>query len=150
VPNPPVTTQKEKTMIFHINRATYKADLSEEQRRAGLEMLRQSGAATPAVKSYVVGSELGGEFEYGAVYVVEDLDGYWQYLETPAHVREELTGMEFIERFEVVDITDSDDPEIGEEIARLQVRHMEAHPDIAALVAKVPSFTVPDGKGSAV
>ena len=33
-------------MIFHINRATYKAGLSEEQRRAGVEMLRQSGAKT--------------------------------------------------------------------------------------------------------
>ena len=77
-------------MIFHINRATYKSGLSEEQRRAGLEMLRQSGAANPAVKSYVVGPELGGEFEYGAVYVFEDLDGYWAYLTHPAHVREEL------------------------------------------------------------
>ena len=136
-------------MIFHINRATFKASLSEEQRRAGLEMLRQSGAANPAVKSYVVGPEFGGEFEYAAVYVVEDLDGYWQYLEHPVHVHEELTGMELIERFDVVDITDSDDPEIGEKIASLQVRHMEAHPEIAALVAAVPSFTVPDGKGSA-
>ena len=51
-------------MIFHINRVTYKAGLSEEQRRAGLEMARQSGAANPAVKSCVVGPELGGEFEY--------------------------------------------------------------------------------------
>jgi hypothetical protein len=137
-------------MIFHINRATYKADLSEEQRQAGLEMLRQSGAATPAVKSYVVGPEFGGEFQYGAVYVVEDLDGYWQYLDSPMHVHEELTGMQLIERFEVVDITDSDDPEIGEKIARLQARHIEAHPELAALIAAVPSFTVPDRKGSAV
>ena len=136
-------------MIFHINQATYKASLSDEQRRAGLEMLRQSGAANPAVKSFVVGREFGGAFEYGAVYVVEDLDDYWQYLEHPAHVRLELTGMELIERFGAVDITDSDDPGLGEEIARLQVRHMEAHPEIAALVAAVPSFTVPDGKGSA-
>jgi hypothetical protein len=136
-------------MIFHINQATYKASLSDEQRRAGLEMLRQSGAANPAVKSFVVGREFGGAFEYGAVYVVEDLDGYGQYLEHPVHVHEELTGMELIERFEVLDITDSDDPEIGEKIASLQVRHMEAHPEIAALVAAVPSFTVPDGKGSA-
>jgi hypothetical protein len=57
--------------------------------------------------------------------------------------------MELLERFEIVDITDSDDPEIGEEIACLQVRHMETHPEIAALVAEAPSFTVPDGKGSA-
>ena len=134
-------------MIFHINRLTFKVGLSEEQRQAGVEMLHQSGAANPVVKSYIVGPELGGEFDYGAVYVVENLDGYWQYLEHPAHVHTELTGMELIERFEAVDITESDDPEIGEEIARLQVRHMEAHPEIAALVAEVPSFTVPDDGG---
>src|SRR6516165_7830943 len=69
--------QKEKTMMFHINRMAFKSGLSEEQRRACLELLRQAGAANPAVKSYVVGPALGGEFEYGAVYVVEDLDAYW-------------------------------------------------------------------------
>ena len=46
-------------MIFHINLATYKSDLSEEQRREGVEMLRQSGA-NPAVKSYVVGPSSAG------------------------------------------------------------------------------------------
>jgi len=137
-------------MIFHINRATYKADLSEEQRRAGVDLIRQVGAANPAaVKSYVVGPELGGEFEYCAVFVIEDLDGYWQYLEHPAHVRLELEGTPLIEKFAASDVSDSDDPEIGDKIARLQVRHMEGHPDIAALVAAAPSFTVPDGKGSA-
>jgi Stress responsive A/B Barrel Domain len=109
--------QKEKTMIFHINRATYKAGLSEEQRRAGVEMLRQSGAGNPAVKSYVVGPELGGEFEYGAVYVFEDLDGYWAYLNHPAHVREELWGIPHLEKFAAIDVSDSDDPELGEKIA---------------------------------
>ena len=96
-------------MIFHINRATYKAGLSEEQRREGVEMLRQSGA-NPAVKSYVVGPELGGEFEYGAVYVVEDLDGYWAYLEYPPHVRLELWGIPHLEKFAAIDVSDSDDP----------------------------------------
>src|SRR5262249_15967400 len=112
----PVHEQKEKTMIFHINRATYKSDLSEEQRREGVEMLGQSGA-NPAVKSYVVGPALGGEFEYGAVYVVEDLDGYWAYLEYPAHVREELWGIPHLERFAAIDVSDSGDPELSEKIA---------------------------------
>jgi len=117
-PEGPGHEQKEKTMIFHINRATYKAGLSEEQRRAGVEMLRQSGAVNPAVKSYVVGPELGGEFEYGAVYVFEDLDG-----------------------------SDSDDPEFGEKIAALQARHLQEQPELAALVAQAASFTVPDRTG---
>ena len=136
-------------MIFHINRATYKTDLSEEQRRTGVEMLRQSGAANPAVKSYVVGPELGGEFEYGAVYVVEDLDAYWAYLTHPAHVRSEMEGIPLIEKFVAIDVSDSDDPEFGAKIAALQARNYQEHPEMAALVAQAPSFTTPDGTGSA-
>src|SRR5215831_3324360 len=90
--------RKEQAVIFHINQATYKADLSEEQRRAGLEMLHQSGAANPAVKSFVVGPEVGGEFDYGAVYVFEDLDSYWAYLNHPVHVHEELEGTPLLEK----------------------------------------------------
>ncbi len=115
-------------MIFHINLFTIKPGLSDEQREAGLEMLHQSGAANPAVKSYVVGPELGGEFEYGAVYVVEDLDGYWAYLTHPAHVREELWGIPNLEKFAAIDVSDSDDPELGEKIAALQARNYQEHP----------------------
>jgi len=134
-------------MIFHINRIAFKPGVSEEQRREGVEMLRQSGAANPAVKSYVVGPELGGEFEYGAVYVVEDLDGYWAYLEFPAHVREELWGIPYLEKFAAVDVSDSEDPELGAKVAALQARHQQEHPEIAALIAQAASFTVPDGAG---
>ena len=136
-------------MIFHINRATWKAGLSEEQRRAGLEMLRQSGAANPAVKSYAVGPELGGEFEYGAVYVVEDLDGYWAYLNHPVHVHEELEGTPLLEKFAAFDVSDSDEPELGEKIAALQARNFKEHPDVAEVIAQAASFTVPDGNRSA-
>src|ERR1039458_5793077 len=104
-------------MIFHINRLTFKSDLSEEQRRVGLELLRQAGEANPAVQSYVVGPHLGGEFEWGAVYVLEDLDGYWEYLTHPAHVRSEMNGMELIDRFEALAITNSDDPHPGDQNA---------------------------------
>src|SRR5262245_66593411 len=103
-------------MIFHINRMTWKADLSEEQRRAGVELLRQAGAANPAVKSYVVGPELGGEFEYSAVYVVEDLDGYWEYLTHPDHVRSEQEGVPLLEEFAAIDVSDSGDVNRGEAI----------------------------------
>jgi hypothetical protein len=138
--------QEMRAVIFHINRASLKPGLSPEQREAGLDLLRQAGAANPAVRSFVVGPELGGDFEWGAVYVVEDLDGYWEYLTHPAHIRAEMEGMEFIDRFEAFDITDSDDTEIGSKIARLQARNYEEHPELAALVAQVPSFRVPGGE----
>jgi len=135
-------------MIFHINRATFRAGLTEEQLRAGIELLRHAGADNPAVKSYVVGPELGGEFDYGAVYVVEDLDGYWAYLTHPAHLRSELEGIPLIEKFAAFDVSDSDDPDLAEKIAALQVRNYQEHPKVAAMAADAASFTVPDGSGS--
>lgn len=47
-----------RAVIFHINRVTLKPGLSQEQREAGLDLLRQAGAANPAVRSFVVGPEL--------------------------------------------------------------------------------------------
>jgi hypothetical protein len=78
--------------------------------------------------------------------VVEDLDGYWAYLTHPAHVRWEVVGIPLLEKFAVIDVSDSDDPELGEKIAALQARNYQEHPEIAALVAQAASFTVPDGK----
>lgn len=43
---------------------------------------------------------------------------------------------------------DSDDPGIGDKIAKLQARNYQEHPELVALVAQVSSFTVPDGEGS--
>jgi len=130
-------------MIFHINQASYRADLTDEQREAGLEMLRQSGAANPAVKSYVVGPMIGGEFDYAAVYVFEDLGGYWAYLTHPVHVHEELEGTPLLAKFAAIDVSDDNDPELGEKIAALQDRNYKEHPDVAAVIAQAASFTVP-------
>ena len=140
----PGRKQKEKTMIFHINLFTIKP--GDEPREKGLDLMREVGA-NPAVKSYVVGPELGGEFEYGAVYVVEDLDSYWAYLEFPVHVRLELWGIPYLEKFAAIDVSDSDDPEFGAKIAALQARHQQEHPEIAAEIAQAASFTVPGGAG---
>jgi hypothetical protein len=134
-------------VIFHINRMTLKKDLTDEQREAGLDRLRQAGAANPAVRSWIVGPDFGGEFEWGAVYVVDDLDGYWQYLTHPAHVRSELEGIAFLEKFVAFDVTDSDDPEVSQKITGLQARHLQESPELAALEAQAPSFNVPGSTG---
>lgn len=132
-------------MIFHINRLSFKKGVSEEDRIRGLELLRQQGESIPAVKSFIVGPEFGGEFEYGAVFVIEDLDGYWEYLIHPAHFASEKLGMHLIEKFEAFDTTDSDDPDFGAKIAALHTRSHQENPEIAQLVAEVPSFRAPDG-----
>ena len=109
--------------------------------------MRQAGAANPAVRSFVVGRDLGGDFEWAVVCVLEDLDGYWEYLTDPAHLRSEMKGIPLLVRFEAFGITDSNDPEIGDKIAGLQRRNFAEHPEVAALMAQAPAFRVPDGKG---
>lgn len=135
-------------MIFHINRLTFKASVSEEDRRRGLDLLRQQGESIPAVRSFVVGPEFGGDFEFGAVFAVEDLDGYWEYLTHPAHFASEKAGLHLIERFEAFDTTDSDGPDFGAEIASLHARSYRENPELAQLVSEVPSFRVPDGSAT--
>ncbi|KAA9108094.1 Dabb family protein [Microbacterium rhizomatis] len=136
-------------MIFHINRLTYKTDVTPEEREAGLELLRRQGESIPAVKSFVVGPELGADFEYGAVFVIEDLDGYWEYLTHPAHFESEKSGLHLVERFEAFDTTDSDDPGMAAKIAALHRRSYEENPSIADLIAQVPDMVVPDGSSGA-
>ena len=63
-------------------------------------------------------------------------------------MREELWGIPHLEKFAAIDVSDSDDPELGEKIAALQARHLQEHPEIAAEIAQAASFTVPDGAGA--
>ncbi|MGW2962694.1 Dabb family protein [Streptomyces sp. NPDC001220] len=137
-------------MIFHIIRLTPKPDLSEEQLTACLDLLRQVGETSSAVKSYVVGPHPTGGFAYGAVFVIEDLDGYYDYMNDPAHVRLELEGIGYLARFEAFDITDSADPEIKAKIEQVQARHFAEHPEIAAPVAQATSFTMPGGEDTTI
>lgn len=133
-------------MIFHINRLTFKADGTEERRQECLQAARQAGADNPAVRSFAVGREHGGEYEWAAVYLVDDLEAYSAYLNHPAHLRSELTGIEQTERFQATDITDSADPGIADKIAQLQASHVAQHPELAALIARAGSFSVPGGQ----
>ncbi len=135
-------------MIYHVNRVSFKAGVSEEDKRHGLELLRRQGEAIPAVKSFVVGADLGGDYEVGAIFVFEDLDGFWEYLVHPVHFENEKWGFPFIERFEAFDTTDSDDPEYGQKIAALQTRSYQENPELAALVSQVPSFVAAGDSGS--
>ncbi len=136
-------------MIYHVNRALFKKDVSEEEKRHALDLLRKQGETIPAVKSFIVGPDLGGEFEASGVFVIEDLEGFWEYLTHPVHFETEQASFHLVEKFEAYDITDSDDPEYGEKIAALQTRSYQENPALAALVAEVPSFSAAGDASSA-
>ncbi|WP_233629944.1 Dabb family protein [Amycolatopsis sp. WAC 04197] len=60
--------------------------MSEEEKAAGLAQMGEHVNAIPAIKARVVGPDFGGEFDYGAVTVLEDIEGYEQYMNHPAHL----------------------------------------------------------------
>ena len=128
-------------MIYHHNRFVLKAGITDEQRDEALESLRNQGREIDAVKSFVVGRDVGGEFEWGATFVIEDLAGYWEYLVAPSHAHTDRIGLPLVEKFVSYDTTDDPDPEIGEKIAALHRRRFSENSEVTALVQDLPSYT---------
>src|SRR3954469_25765112 len=69
-PGPANILMEWPAMIYHHNRITFRAGVTAEQREEGLEYLRAQGRID-AVKSFVVGKEVGGDYSWGAVFVIE-------------------------------------------------------------------------------
>lgn len=121
-------------VIYHHFRATLKAGVTEEQQATILHSLRRQGTEIPAVRHFIVGRELGGEFDWAATFVFDDLDGYWEYLMHPTHLRTDEIGLPLVERFVSYDTTDEEDPDFGTRIAALHERRYAALPELARLV----------------
>ncbi|WP_035858061.1 Dabb family protein [Cryptosporangium arvum] len=125
-------------MIYHGNRIKLKDGISAETAHGALALLRRAGEEIPAVLDFVVGTDIGADYDFGAVFVLADLDGYWEYLSHPAHSAAERGGLPLMEKFEAFDITDDPDPEFGAKVAELQRRHVETDPVLAELMAALP------------
>ena len=127
-------------MIFHVNRLTFRPEVTDQQRVEALDRLRRQGTDIDSVISWVVGPDIGGDYEWGAVFTIADLEGYWKYLVHPVHFASEKEGLPLVDRFVSFDITDDGDPEISARIAALHKRSYQENPELAQLVAEVPSF----------
>ncbi|MEV0297506.1 Dabb family protein [Nocardia sp. NPDC050710] len=128
-------------MIYHGNRFTIKASATPEQVEEALESLRNQGRVIPAVKSFVVGPDYGGEYHYGAVFAIEDLEGYWEYLVHPAHLNTDRVGLPLVDKFMSFDITDDEDPQLADKIAELHQRRYDTMPDITKLVSELGEYS---------
>ncbi|RSM75953.1 Dabb family protein [Kibdelosporangium aridum] len=128
-------------MIYHSIRFTTKPDASPEQLEVALESLRNQGRVIPSVKSFIVGRDHGGDYEWAATFVLEDLDGYWEYLIHPAHLNTDRVGLPLVDKFVSFDITDDLDPELGTKIAELHKRRYDTMPDIQKLVSDLGEYS---------
>jgi hypothetical protein len=128
-------------MIYHGIRFILKPGISEEDKEAAFESLRNQGRVIPSVTSFVVGPDFGGEYEYGAVFVIEDLEGYEEYMNHPAHLNIDRIGLPLVDKFMSFDITDDLDPEMRAKIAEIHQRLYDTMPDIADLVSDLGEYT---------
>jgi hypothetical protein len=128
-------------MIYHIARVTMKPTVTPEEVEAALESWRNQGRSNPAIKSFVAGRDHGGEYEYSAVFAVEDLDGLFAYLTHPSTYQTDHLGLSLVERMEIFDVSDDDDPDLNAKIQDLHRRRNEHNPEIAGMLADVPTYT---------
>jgi hypothetical protein len=128
-------------MIYHTVRLTLRPDAPAEKVEEALESLRNQGRVIPSVVSFVVGRDIGGEFEWGGTYVIEDLDGYWEYLKHPAHRHTDEIGLPLVDAFVSFDVTDEEDPRIADKIAELHQRRYQEDPALAKLVSDLASYS---------
>ncbi|MFD9700192.1 Dabb family protein [Lentzea sp. NPDC059081] len=128
-------------MIYHGIRLTLREDAPPEKAQEALESLRNQGRVIPSVKTFVVGRDFGGEYEWGATFVIEDLEGYWEYLVHPAHRHTDLIGLPLADRFASFDITDDEDPEMGGKIAALHRKRYDNDPELTRLVSNLGEYS---------
>ncbi|MFD4407479.1 Dabb family protein [Nocardia sp. NPDC058499] len=128
-------------MIYHCIRFTLKPGVSAEDEAAGLAQMREHINAIPAITSRVVGPDIGGEFDYGAVSVLENLQAYEEYMNHPAHLEMDRVGLPLVDKFVSFDITDDPDPAVGDKIAEIHRRRFDGIPDIAELVSDLAEYT---------
>ncbi|HEX6923808.1 MAG TPA: Dabb family protein [Longimicrobiaceae bacterium] len=127
-------------MIYHSTRMTFKPGVPPEKREEVLESLRNQGRVIPSVKSFIVGHDIGGEYEFAATYVIEDLDGYWEYLIHPAHHHTDMIGLPVGNTFVSYDVVDNDDPDMAAKIAALHQRRYDNDPELTKLVSDLASY----------
>ncbi|RCG29183.1 Dabb family protein [Streptomyces diacarni] len=128
-------------MIHHCVRFTIKPGTAPHQLEEALASLRHQGEVIPSVRSFLVGRDHGGAYEWGATFQLDDLDGYQEYLMHPAHRRTDEIGLPLVDKFVSFDITDDTDPEAGRQIAALHQRRFDADPDLTRLVSELNAYT---------
>ena len=127
-------------MIHHVCRAAWKPEATQEQKEAALESWRNQGRTIPVVKSFLVGNDLGGEYDHSAIFSVEDLDALFEYLTHPTTYETDNLGMHLLDRLEIFDISDDDDPDLYSKIEALQLRRNEHNPAIAKKLTELPTY----------
>jgi hypothetical protein len=80
-----------------------------------------------------------------AMYVMKDIEGYLEYMMSPIHRKSDEIGLPLVEKFVSMDITDDEDPAIGDKIQEIHRNRFENDPALVDLVQNLSSY---EGSGT--
>ncbi|MEW2452174.1 Dabb family protein [Streptomyces parvulus] len=127
-------------MIYHQIRLAMRPDASRDKVEEALEMLRNMGREIDAVAYWAVGRDVGGDFDYGAVFAVEGIEGYRAYMHPPLHRRVDEIGLPLVRHMVSHDLTDDEDPATGERIRQIHAERFAADPALVELIEGLGSY----------
>ena len=73
-----------------------------------LEYLNRMGEEIDGVEFFCVGRDFGGEFDYGTLYALKDIDAYKTYMLHPLHLETDKAGLPVVDNMISQDLTDDD------------------------------------------
>lgn len=128
-------------MIYHIVRMSFKPEITPDEIERSVERLRRYPQEIDVIQAWSVGRDIGGEFDYAAMYALADIEAYEAYLNAPWHLQTDTVGLPLVSNFVSFDLTDDQDAAIGEKIAEINRRRYENHPEVLGLVRGLDSYT---------
>lgn len=128
-------------MIFHTIRFKLKDGTAQEQVEPVLQQLHKMGTEIPVIATYCVGRDVGGDFDYGATFVVKNIDDYKTYMHSPIHRKVDDLGLPLVADMVSFDITDEQDASIPDQIKTIHKERFENDPALAELVQGLKSYS---------
>ncbi|MFD5284625.1 Dabb family protein [Streptomyces rubrogriseus] len=128
------------TVIHHQIRLAMRPDAPRDKVEEALEMLRRMGREIDAVTYWTVGRDVGGDFDYGAMFAVEDIEGYRAYMHAPLHRRVDEIGLPLVRHMVSHDLTDDEDPATGDRIRQIHAERFAGDPALVALIEGLGSY----------
>jgi dienelactone hydrolase len=127
-------------VIYHQVRFAMKPEAPMEQVDNALELLRRLGRELDVVELFCVGRDFGGAFTVGAMYGMKDIKAYETFMNAPLHLQIDRAGLPLVSNMISQDLTDDEDPAIGDKIAEIHRVRYAKHTDVAALVGNLGSY----------
>jgi hypothetical protein len=132
-------------MIYHQVRMSIRKDAPQDQLDTALNYLRRMGREIEVVEFFCVGRDFGGEFDYGAMYALKDIEAYRTYMLAPLHQETDRAGLPLVDNMISQDLTDDPDPDIGAKIAKIHSDRFAGDATLRGLVGNLGSY---DGSGT--